>query len=102
MLSNTSYISHFNGNSTQTVFNERNSFIYPHSVKVVNGQYVENNIPVRADEMYNALGIIPIVRKYVVTLLFLKIISDCVKFHFHIRSRNPCWQRHRSSRFLWL
>lgn len=28
MLSNTSYISHFNGNSTQTVFNERNSFIY--------------------------------------------------------------------------
>ena len=33
-----------------------NSFIYPHSVKVVNGQYVENNIPVRADEMYNALG----------------------------------------------
>lgn len=56
MLSNTSYISHFNGNSTQTVFNERNSFIYPHSVKVVNGQYVENNIPVRADEMYNALG----------------------------------------------
>jgi TonB-linked SusC/RagA family outer membrane protein len=45
MVSNTSYISHFNGNSTQTVFNERNSHIWPKSVKVVNGQYVENNIP---------------------------------------------------------
>ncbi|EGK00880.1 MULTISPECIES: SusC/RagA family TonB-linked outer membrane protein [Dysgonomonas] len=46
MASNTSYITHFNGNSTQTVFNERNTFIYPHSVKIVNGEYVENNIPV--------------------------------------------------------
>lgn len=55
-LSNTSYISHFNGNSTQTVYNERNSFIYPHSVRIVNGQYVENNIPVRADQMNYAVG----------------------------------------------
>ncbi|MDR0429634.1 MAG: SusC/RagA family TonB-linked outer membrane protein [Tannerellaceae bacterium] len=45
MTSNTSYITHFNGNSTQTVFNERNSHIWPNSVKVVNGEYVENNIP---------------------------------------------------------
>jgi len=55
-LSNTSYISHFNGNSTQTVYNERNSFIYPHSVRIVGGQYVENNIPVRVDQMNYALG----------------------------------------------
>jgi hypothetical protein len=56
MVSNTSYISHFNGNSTQTVYNERNSFIYPHSVKIVNGQYVENNIPVLSNQMNYALG----------------------------------------------
>lgn len=56
MYSNTSYISHFNGNSTETVFNERNSFIYPHSVKVVGGEYVENNIPVRSDQMNYAVG----------------------------------------------
>lgn len=56
MVSNTSYISHFNGNSTQTVYNERNSFIYPNSVKIVNGEYVENNIPVRSDQMSYALG----------------------------------------------
>ena len=56
MVSNTSYISHFNGNSTQTVFNERNSFIYPHSVKVVAGNYVENNIMVRSDQMSYAQG----------------------------------------------
>ncbi|MEG0890156.1 MAG: TonB-dependent receptor, partial [Bacteroides sp.] len=56
MLSNTSYITHFNGNSTQTVFNERNAFIYPHSVKVVNGQYVENNIPVYNANMNYAQG----------------------------------------------
>lgn len=56
MVSNTSYITHFNGNSTQTVFNERNSFIYPNSVRVVNGQYVENNIPVYSDFMNYAQG----------------------------------------------
>jgi hypothetical protein len=56
MVSNTAYISHFNGNSTATVYNERNSFIYPHSVKVVNGQYVENNIPVLSNQMNYALG----------------------------------------------
>lgn len=56
MVSNTSYISHFNGNSTQTVYNERNSFIYPHSVKIVNGAYVENNIPVYSKNMNYALG----------------------------------------------
>lgn len=56
MVSNTSYISHFNGNSTQTVYNERNSYIVPHSVKIVNNQYVENNIPIYADYMSYALG----------------------------------------------
>ncbi len=56
MVSNTSYITHFNGNSTQTVFNERNSFIYPNSVKIVDGQYVDNNIPVRTDQMNYVLG----------------------------------------------
>ncbi len=56
MYSNTSYISHFNGNSTETVFNERNSFIYAYTVKLVDGEYVENNIPVRSDQMNYALG----------------------------------------------
>ena len=56
MYSETSYISHFNGNSTQTVYNERNSFIYPNSVKVVNGEYVENNIMVKANQMNYAVG----------------------------------------------
>jgi TonB-linked SusC/RagA family outer membrane protein len=55
MYSNTSYISHFNGNSTQTVFNERNSFVYPHSVKIVNGEYVENNIPTMSHQ-FNYYG----------------------------------------------
>lgn len=56
MASNTSYITHFNGNSTQTVYNERNSFIYPNSVKIIGGQYVENNIPVMANQMNYTLG----------------------------------------------
>jgi TonB-linked SusC/RagA family outer membrane protein len=56
MASNTAYISHFNGNSTQTVYNERNSFVFPHSVKIVNGQYVENNIPATTGEMSNVMG----------------------------------------------
>ena len=56
MYSETAYITHFNGNSTQTLFNERNSYIIPNSVKVVNGQYVENNIPVAVPNMAYAQG----------------------------------------------
>lgn len=56
MVSNTSYISHFSGNATNTVYNDRNSFIFPNTVKVVGGKYVENNIPVPASYMNRALG----------------------------------------------
>ena len=56
MYSETSYISHFNGNSTQTVYNERDAFILPHTVKVVGGEYVENNIPIMTNQMYSAQG----------------------------------------------
>lgn len=56
MTSHTSYLTHFNGNSTETVYNERNPFIYPNSVKIVNGEYVENNIPVKEPQMNSALG----------------------------------------------
>ena len=56
MYSNTSYISHFNGNSTQTVYNERDSYIIPHTVKIVNGEYVENNIPIKSNQMNYAQG----------------------------------------------
>lgn len=64
MASNSSYITHFNGNSTQTVFNERNSFIYPKSVKIVNGQYVENNIPLMSNQFnyYGNYSYSPLVR----------------------------------------
>lgn len=43
----------FSGNSTMTQYNDRQSFIIPNSVKVVNGQYVENNIPVTRSNNYN-------------------------------------------------
>lgn len=56
MYSETSYITHFNGNSTETVFNERDAFVYPHSVKIVGGQYVENNIPVASNYMNYVQG----------------------------------------------
>ncbi|GHV51063.1 SusC/RagA family TonB-linked outer membrane protein [Bacteroidia bacterium] len=56
MVSNTSYISHFNGNSTQTVYNERNSFVFPHSVKNIGGQYYENNIPTMSNQVNYSLG----------------------------------------------
>ena len=56
MYSESSYITHFNGNSTETVFNERDAFVYPHSVKVVGGEYVENNIPVSSSYMCYAQG----------------------------------------------
>jgi TonB-linked SusC/RagA family outer membrane protein len=56
MYSETSYITHFNGNSTETLFNERNSFVVPHSVKKIGDEYVENNIPIAVPNMPYALG----------------------------------------------
>lgn len=77
MASNTSYITHFNGNSTQTVYNERNSFIWPHSVKIVNGEYVENNIPTMSNQVSYSLGNYsynPLVRdEFVIPKDFFKI-----------------------------
>ena len=56
MYSGTAYLSLYTGNSTYTLFNERNSYIIPHSVKIVDGQYVENNIMIKADQVNYALG----------------------------------------------
>ena len=56
MYSETAYISHFNGNSTQTVYNERDAYILPHTVKIVNGTYVENNIPIMSTQMNYGQG----------------------------------------------
>ena len=86
MASNTSYITHFNGNSTQTVYNERNSFIWPNSVKIVNGQYVENNIPTMANQVNYSLGNYsynPLVRdEIVIPKDFFKIREITVSYDF--------------------
>lgn len=95
MVSNTSYITHFNGNSTQTVFNERNSFIYENSVKVVNGNYVENNIPVKATQMYAAQGNYsynPLVRReFIIPRDYFKLREIAVTYDFpsKLLSRTP-------------
>lgn len=52
----TSQLLTFVGNATPTVYNDRQSFVIPNSVREVNGQYVENNIPVTTEmvtEYYN-------------------------------------------------
>lgn len=86
MYSNTSYITHFNGNSTQTVFNERDAFIYPHSVKVVNGQYVENNIPVMSTYMCYAQGNYSynpeVRREFVVDRSYFKLRELAITYDF--------------------
>ncbi len=43
----------FVGNSTYTTYNDRQPFIIPNSVRLVNGQYVENNVPITRTGMYN-------------------------------------------------
>ncbi len=53
MYSSTNDILYFTGNHEDTIYNERNSFIFPHSVRIVDGEYVENNIPV---DMRNTLN----------------------------------------------
>ena len=56
MFSRTANITGFNGNATFTVRNERDPFVLPHTVKVVNGEYVENNIPIMASYWPTAFG----------------------------------------------
>ena len=56
MFSRTANITGFNGNATFTVYNERDAFVLPNTVKVVNGQYVENNIPIMASYWPTAFG----------------------------------------------
>lgn len=51
MYSYTAQLMYFVGNATNTVFNDRQPFVVPNSVKIVNGTYVENNNPVRSDQM---------------------------------------------------
>ncbi len=86
MYSNTAYITHFNGNSTQTVFNERDAFIYPHSVKSVNGQYVENNIPVMTTYMCYAQGNYSynpeVRREFVVDRSYFKLRELAITYDF--------------------
>lgn len=56
MYSRTANITGFNGNATFTVQNERDPFILPKTVKQVNGEYVENNIPIMASYWPTAFG----------------------------------------------
>lgn len=86
MYSFTSYITHFNGNSTETVFNERDAFVYEHSVKAVGGEYVENNIPVRSNHMNYAVGnysYSPEVRRqFVVSRSYFKLRELALTYDF--------------------
>ncbi len=56
MFSRTANITGFNGNATFTVYNERDSFVLPQTVKQVGNGYVENNIPIMASYWPTAFG----------------------------------------------
>ena len=51
--SNTAELMAFDGNSPITVFNEREAFLVPNSVRAVPGGYVENDIPILGTAMYS-------------------------------------------------
>ncbi|MBR2231219.1 MAG: SusC/RagA family TonB-linked outer membrane protein [Bacteroidaceae bacterium] len=86
MYTETSYITHFNGNSTETVFNERDAFVIPHSVRIVNGEYVENNIPINAYYMCYGLGNYQynpdVRRQFVVSRSYFKLRELALTYDF--------------------
>jgi TonB-linked SusC/RagA family outer membrane protein len=51
--SNTAELMAFDGNSPLTVFNERQPFLVPNSVRQVGSSYVENDIPILGTAMYS-------------------------------------------------
>ena len=86
MYTETSYITHFNGNSTETVTNERDAYVYPHSVKIVGGEYVENNIPINAYYMCYGQGNYSynpdVRREFVVSRSYFKLRELALTYDF--------------------
>lgn len=75
----------FSGNSTMTQFNDRQSFIVPNSVKVVNGKYVENNIPItrsNAYDYYNNASNLDMFRNWVLPKDYLKLREITLSYNF--------------------
>lgn len=75
----------FSGNSTMTQYNDRQSFIIPNSVKVVNGKYVENNIPVtrtNAYNYYNNSSNIDMYKNWVLPKDYLKLREITLSYNF--------------------
>jgi hypothetical protein len=52
MYSYTKDYMHWTGSGPETVYNDRNIFIVPNSVKLVDGEYIENDIPVSPSELH--------------------------------------------------
>ncbi|WP_029904322.1 SusC/RagA family TonB-linked outer membrane protein [Prevotella sp. 10(H)] len=50
--SNTAEMMTWNGNATATMYNERQPFVVPNSVKLVGGKYVDNDVPVTWENTY--------------------------------------------------
>ncbi len=48
----TAQLLYFCGNATPTVYNNRQPFVVPNSVRYVNGKYIENSIPIRWSTAY--------------------------------------------------
>ena len=100
MYSESSYITHFNGNSTETVFNERDAFVYPHSVKVVGGEYVENNIPVYSDYMCYAQGNYSyggqVRREFIVDRSYFKLRELSLTYKFPSSIASKLYMQHLS------
>jgi len=55
--SETGYLLNFVGAAANTVYNDRNAFIIPNSVQLVNGNYVENTTPIVANNYYSYYNI---------------------------------------------
>ena len=100
MYTETSYITHFNGNSTETVFNERDAFVYPHSVKIVGGEYVENNIPINVYHMYIAQGNYSynpdVRRQFIVSRSYFKLRELALTYNFPKSITSKLYMQHLS------
>ena len=100
MYTETSYITHFNGNSTETVTNEREAYVYPHSVKVIGDQYVENNIPIYSYNMYLVEGNYQynpdVRREFVVSRSYFKLRELALTYNFPKSITEKLYMQHLS------
>lgn len=84
----TSQLLYFSGNATPTVYNNRQPFVVPNSVRYEKGKYVENDIPIRWSTTYgyyNNAANYTMYKRWILKKDYLKLRELVLSYEFPAR-----------------